>query len=349
MTRPGVQPLVSVIVPAFDAEPFIAQTLASALRQTWRPIEIVVVDDGSRDGTAALVERVARSDPRVRLVRQRNLGPSAARNRGAAAARGSLLAPLDADDLWHPDFLARAVAALEAAGPDVALAYAWWVSIDEEGCVRYVPPLLSVRSRRRAFKLLVCSNFIGNGSSAVIRRDAFEAVGGYDPAMHLCEDQALNLALAERWDFAAVPDYLVGYRFHGRSLSRDTAAMLAFEERLRDLLYARRPELPGHLRAVARGRHHYGDLEAALAARRPGAAWAALASAAASGPACLASVFGYWAPRRLIGMVAGRLAPVSLSPGQPLAEAWGRVEGLADAPPRDLAPALGAPQEAPIA
>ena len=113
-------PIVSIIVPAFDAEPFIEATLASAVGQTLRDIEIIVVDDVSRDRTAEIVAAAAARDPRIRLIRQqRNGGPSAARNTGIAAARGLWIALLDADDRYEPDRLERMLACADRHGADL--------------------------------------------------------------------------------------------------------------------------------------------------------------------------------------------------------------------------------------
>src|SRR6202030_3745772 len=94
------EPLVSVIVPVYDGEAFISDTLESALGQTYRNIEVIVVDDGSRDFTRALVDAWVQRELRVRLLTQTNCVVAAARNRAIATARGEFIAPLDADDLW---------------------------------------------------------------------------------------------------------------------------------------------------------------------------------------------------------------------------------------------------------
>ena len=113
-------PLVSVIVPAFDAEAFIEATLTSAVAQSLRDIEIIVVDDVSRDRTPAIVAGAASRDPRIRLIRQqRNGGPSMARNTGIAAATGPWIALLDADDRYEPDRLERMIACAERHGADL--------------------------------------------------------------------------------------------------------------------------------------------------------------------------------------------------------------------------------------
>ena len=101
--------LVSVVIPVRNGERFINETLASALAQTYEPLEVVVVDDGSTDRTAVVVEAAALRDNRIRLFRTQRFGVASARNFGISQARGGLIAPLDADDLWHPEKIARQV------------------------------------------------------------------------------------------------------------------------------------------------------------------------------------------------------------------------------------------------
>jgi glycosyltransferase involved in cell wall biosynthesis len=100
---------VTVVIPVYNGECFIDRTLASALAQTYDPLEVVVVDDGSTDRTPIIVEAAAARDNRIRLLRAQKSGVAAARNLGITEARGKLIAPLDADDLWHPEKIARQV------------------------------------------------------------------------------------------------------------------------------------------------------------------------------------------------------------------------------------------------
>ncbi|HEY0798329.1 MAG TPA: glycosyltransferase family A protein [Candidatus Baltobacteraceae bacterium] len=122
--------MVSVIVPLFNKAPYVLRALDSIARQTYTDFEVIVVDDGSTDGGEALV--AAFDDPRVRLVKQSNAGPGAARNRGIAAARSTLLAFLDADDEWQPTFLARSLALLDAHPQAAAISSA--AVRDPPGC-----------------------------------------------------------------------------------------------------------------------------------------------------------------------------------------------------------------------
>src|ERR1051325_8123716 len=116
-------PLVSIIVPVCNGESSIADALASALGQTYKTVEVIVVDDGSRDRTREIVEAIARRDGRVRLVTQDNRGVAAPRNRALADATGDLVAPLDADDLWDPQKIERQVRRMLKAGDDTGLVY----------------------------------------------------------------------------------------------------------------------------------------------------------------------------------------------------------------------------------
>jgi glycosyltransferase involved in cell wall biosynthesis len=221
--------LVSVIVPVYNGERFISRTLASVRAQTYSPIEIVVIDDGSTDRTASLVEAEAARDSRIRLFRSKNLGVTAARNRGIAEARGHLIAPLDADDLWHPQKLAREVGLMQASGSRVGVVYCWSIQIDENDFI--IPPLESIETKRtpegRVTHELVRRNFVGNSSSVLIKRASIEAVGGYDASLKPAgaADWKIYLALSEICDFGLVPQYLVGYRQSSENMSSDITAM----------------------------------------------------------------------------------------------------------------------------
>jgi GT2 family glycosyltransferase len=209
-------PIVSVIIPAYNAVTTLRKTLDSVLAQTFTSFEIIVVDDGSTDATIAVATTV--DDPRVRVLAQSNAGVSVARNRGAAAARGELLAFLDADDLWASDKLACQIAALQAH-PDAGLAFSWTAFVDDRGDLL---PGGGVAGRAEGWvfsDLLLLGNFVGNGSAALIRRTAFEAVGGFEPTLRTAEDWDFYLRLAPICPFVCVPVVHVFYRIDTRSKS----------------------------------------------------------------------------------------------------------------------------------
>ena len=169
------QPLVSIVLPVHDGESSIAATLESAVGQTYRNTEIVVVDDGSRDGTRAIVESWVARDPRVRLLAQANRGVAAARNRAVEAARGELIAPLDADDLWDPTKIERQVRRLFEAGDGTGLVYCWWVTIDDAGVLLDSSPAWRIEGH--GADTLVQVNYTGNASVPLYRRQILEEVG----------------------------------------------------------------------------------------------------------------------------------------------------------------------------
>jgi len=125
-------PLVSVIVAAYNAETFIKQTLDSVLNQTYRNIEVLVVDDGSEDRTAEIVAAIVQKSQRVLLLQQSNKGVASARNLAIQNPRGAYIAPIDADDIWYPQKLEKQMQCMLQAEPSVGLVYAWSAYIDEK-------------------------------------------------------------------------------------------------------------------------------------------------------------------------------------------------------------------------
>ncbi|MDB6056181.1 MAG: glycosyl transferase family 2 [Verrucomicrobiales bacterium] len=222
------QGLVSVIVPAYNAENFISETLDSALSQTYENIEVIVVDDGSRDLTAAIVKNAARRDRRVKLIRQQNLGVAAARNLAIEKASGDFIAPLDADDVWYPAKVEKQVQSLEAAGPKAGASYCWCISINEKGQVLGLGPKWDLEGE--VYQPLVLRNFIGNASVPLFRRDYLQKIGGYNADLRAqqaqgCEDWEICLRVAELGEFRVVKEYLAAYRCYSQSMSYDHSAM----------------------------------------------------------------------------------------------------------------------------
>lgn len=223
--------LVSIVIPAFNAERFIAKTLASAQAQTYENIELVVVDDGSTDGTRSIVETLGAADKRLRLFSTPNRGVARARNLGIENARGAYVAFLDADDLWHPTKIERQVEALNVhqSDPHWAGVYTFHRTINEEDQVTgNGQTLVDCRGYILARNLVL--KFIGNGSNLLVHRDAALAVGGFDPSYAAdgiggCEDLDFELRLAARYRIEAVRSFLVGYRLYKGNMSSDGSRM----------------------------------------------------------------------------------------------------------------------------
>jgi len=197
---------VSVVMPAYNAETYVATAIASVLRQTYRDLELLIVDDGSSDGTVALAQRFAARDSRVRVLTQPNAGPGPARNTAFRAAAGRLFAFLDSDDEWDPAFLAENVAVLESRTDiDVVVGNA-----RNRGGSRDGRPSRPLRGDGVPITL---AEILADETSlfimCVFRREAVETVGGFDAAFLTNEEY-------EMWIRAA----LAGFTFtrHTRPL-----------------------------------------------------------------------------------------------------------------------------------
>ncbi len=206
---------ISVIVPAYNASETIVDALRSVLGQTRPADEVVVVDDGSQDGTA---EIVARELPQVKVLRQANAGPSAARNTAAAAARGDWLAFLDADDLWLPRKLDVQLAALEGHD-DIGMCSCDWVR--HESKAPPLPPLGQMPQRRITFGDIVRLNRFQT-STVLVRRELWQSVGGFRTAIDGTEDWDFWMRVSRLTDDLHLSWPLVVYRDEGLSYSKNS-------------------------------------------------------------------------------------------------------------------------------
>lgn len=242
---PGHQPLVSVVMPAWNAEATIVEALRSVAAQTYRDLEIIIVDDGSTDATAALAKEFCASDPRARTVRRSNGGPAAARNLGIAEARGEWIALIDADDLWHPTKIEKQLSVALASDEPPGFVYCWYRKVDEDGFVTGSGPRWAAEGR--AFLPLAYLHFVRGGSSLLLSKAAFIEAGGYDESFREgCEDVVLELEIARRRPIAVVPEYLFGYRAHASNFTRDFDRLLAGWTRASATIHGR-ARLPGNL------------------------------------------------------------------------------------------------------
>lgn len=209
-------PLVSVVIPTYNRADWLCEAVESVLAQTYAPIEIIVVDDGSTDGTP---DMLAARFPAVRCIVQPNAGVSAARNRGLAAAAGQYINFLDDDDLFMPDKIARQVARLEA-DPELFLVHCRYHDVDAAG---HKLGRVGVLPEGEALPDLLRGNFIWM-SAPLIRREAVERVGGFDETLSTCADYDLWLRLAaDGARFGCVQEPLGCYRLHGASMVTDAA------------------------------------------------------------------------------------------------------------------------------
>jgi hypothetical protein len=239
-------PILSIIIPAYNVERYIAVAVDSALNQSLTDLEVVVVDDGSTDNTHTVLEQF--TDPRLRIVRKPNGGLSSARNAGIAVATGQYIGFLDGDDAWRPGKAMRQIGVMHAQ-PDVGLTYSHSAYMDEAG--RETGRLLVSGPERPSLRDMILRNRVGNGSTAVVRSEVLRAAGPFDERLRSCEDWEMWVRMLRDTHTAAllVPEVLTLYRVNPASLSMDFSGFLRGAEDAAARIAA---ETPGASRGLMR-------------------------------------------------------------------------------------------------
>lgn len=212
-------PLVSVIIPCFNQGHFLAEAIKSALEQSYRRLEVIVVDDGSTDESSQVTSRY----DRVKLIRQPNSGLSAARNAGLAASVGDYVVFLDADDRLLPEALQAGVNCL-ASHPECAFVYGQYRLIAADG--NPLPSPAPVGAPEDYYQEMLRTNCIGMHATVMYRRTVFAAVGGFDTALDACEDYDLYLRVTRRFSVHCHAGVVAEYRQHNSNMSSDAGLML---------------------------------------------------------------------------------------------------------------------------
>ncbi|MBE9009894.1 glycosyltransferase family 2 protein [Pseudanabaenaceae cyanobacterium LEGE 13415] len=232
---------VSVIVPVYNVEQYIAKTIRSVLAQTYSAFELIIVDDESPDRSIEICKQF--NDPRVRIIQQKNRGLAGARNTGIRHAQGDYIALLDSDDLWLPTKLEQHVKHLEQS-PEVGISFSRSAFIDEADQplgVYQMPKLKDISG-----SYLLCRNPIGNGSAPVIRREVLDAIAVstnlygteetfyFDDQFRQSEDIEcwIRVVLQTDWKIEGIPDALTLYRVNTESLSANVMKQLASWEQV---------------------------------------------------------------------------------------------------------------------
>ncbi|MBT0956541.1 glycosyltransferase [Alphaproteobacteria bacterium KMM 3653] len=320
----------SIIVPAFNVEKTLAQTLEALQAQTYAAFEIIIVDDGSTDGTLQIAEGFAK-DSRIRIVQQANRGLAGARNTGIHAARGDVIGFCDADDIWVPKKLARHVAHLEA-NPKVGVSFSGSALTDDDG-------VLTGQAQRPQLRNIAAANIfkrnpVGNGSAAVIRRAALDAIAYrpkceptrswyFDETFRQSEDIEcwLRMSLSTDWEFEGITGLLTHYRINAGGLSANTDRQHAAWERMVSKLSPLNPAFFWVNTPAARAyqlrylsRRAVSDLDgpratklirAAIAQSRAPLIEEPVKTAVTFGAALALSVFGPAALKRVMGFAQG--------------------------------------------
>lgn len=215
---------VSVVIPAFNYEDYLPGSIESVLGQEYPLFEVIIVDDGSTDGTPAVAKRYS-DDKRVRYIRQENAGLSAARNTGILAATHQFVAFLDADDRWRPDFLSSTMERFAALGSSFGLVATAHERIDSSGSVMTGPKIDSARDGEFTTRDFVMRNR-PLASSIVIRKSAFERNGLFDISLRSSEDRDMWIRLTSaghRFWFINRP--LARIRRHPGNMSKNAVRM----------------------------------------------------------------------------------------------------------------------------
>ncbi|MBB4303167.1 glycosyltransferase involved in cell wall biosynthesis [Rhodobium orientis] len=244
-------PVATVVVPAYNCQATIAETLRSILNQTFTDLELIVVDDGSKDATVDVIRDFG--DERIRLIRQQNRGLAGAHNTGIHHARGRYVAFCDADDLWLPEKLELHIAHMDAR-PEVGISFSGSALIDQHGRPLGISQQPKLRDITAAdvFK----RNPIGNGSTPVMRREALDAIAfrpvgeterdwWFDETFRQSDDIEgwLRFILSADWLIEGIPGDLTLYRIHTGALSANVEAQFATWCRMKDKIAAISPML----------------------------------------------------------------------------------------------------------
>jgi glycosyltransferase involved in cell wall biosynthesis len=256
---------VSVVIPSYNAAPYLPAALASVLTQGKEILEVLVIDDGSTDATE---RTMAQYGPPVRYIRQPNRGVAHARNLGIGESRGRFVAFLDADDTWLPGKVTRQLAALDEHS-SCGLCYSAFLVVD-----RGLNPLELRRSNRHGSALedlLTKGNVVGSVCTVIVERSLLFRAGRFDPALSQCADWDLWLRLATLTDFLYLDEPLVTYRQHESNMSRDARLLERDSVHVLEKAFSL-PGLSIHLRAKRRSALARNDMVLAgtyFHARRP--------------------------------------------------------------------------------
>lgn len=245
---------VAAIIATMNRPEYVRDAVSSACEQTYDPIEVIVVDGSDNDRTESVIEELRQLYPDTSITYLRNETPQglpAARNQAITVTDAEYFAFLDDDDQWHPEKTARQMSLLRSSSDDVALVHSGFVGQDKDGnhlftsTAEYDPP---------AYPKLLEKNIVATPSTVIVRRKAFEEIGGFDESLRYCEDWDLYLRLARRYRIKYVSDPLIDRTYHDDAMTEDLDTFFRYRERLLEK-YA--DELNQHEMADSAWAYHY--------------------------------------------------------------------------------------------
>ncbi|MBI5540696.1 MAG: glycosyltransferase [Bacteroidia bacterium] len=217
-------PLVSVVIPAYNASKFINETILSVCNQSLVDLEIIVVDDGSTDNTAEIIQNIAIKENRIKYLFQKNSGVSSARNFGFKNSSGKFIAFLDADDLWLTNNLTKKVEALNTAEEHYGLVHSDVQIIDSKGVVT-ARCLCGKKGKVLDDLLLWNGTVIPAPSSILLKREVLDKIGLFDVELSTAADQEFFFRIASQYHIERLPEKLVQYRVHDSNMHSNIALM----------------------------------------------------------------------------------------------------------------------------
>lgn len=265
-------PLISIILPVFNAETTIAETIHSVLAQTLIDFELLIINDGSTDATLDIISTI--DDPRINIFTFPNSGVVKSRNRGLEKASGELISFIDADDLWTPNKLERQWHALQA-NSNASVAYSWTNYINASG--KFVREGWHSQADGDVYAELAKNCFIENGSNILFRRLILSEIDGFDDSLLMCEDWDFYLRLAEKFQFVCVPEPQILYRISPQSRSNNLLQMERDGLEVLRRTFARSPKRLQTVRTQSiRNYYHYLIYRALGDAKSQKQSWVAL-------------------------------------------------------------------------
>lgn len=256
---------VSVIIPVYNAEKYIAATVKSVFSQTYKNFEIIIIDDGTPDNSVKICQQF--NDSRIKIIHQSNRGLPGARNTGIRHAQGDYLAFLDADDIWLPEKLEKHVEHLNNS-PTVGISFCYSAFINEQGNSTGI-----CQKPRKLYDItpsyVLCRNPVGNGSAAVIRREVFEDIKFqdnlygtiedfyFDERLRRAEDIEcwLRISIRTHWRHEGIPEVLTYYRITSSGLSANALTQLRALEEVVEMTRSYAPDIIARCEKAAKAYH----------------------------------------------------------------------------------------------